>query len=535
MKKTKFLFITGGVVSSLGKGIVSASLGVLLKSQGYNVTLQKFDPYLNQDPGTMSPLQHGEVFVTDDGSETDLDLGHYERFIDKSMSRENNVTSGMIYQTVLNKERRGDYLGNTVQIIPHVTNEIKERIVKLLDKEEFDFVLTEIGGTVGDIESLPFIEAIRQFQYENRENCLHIHLTMVPYLKTSGEFKTKPTQHSAKELRQIGIHPDIIVCRTEKPFPKDIKHKIALFCDVEEECVIMCKDAKSIYDVPLHLQDENFDRVVTKKLNLPEKKNNIDEWKNFVEIIHNKTKPKVSIAVVGKYTKLSDSYISIIEAIKHAGAANFCEVDIQWVDSEKLEKGNIKEYLDGVSGILIPGGFGDRGIEGKIKAAEYARTNKVPYLGLCLGMHIAVIEFARHVVKLEKAHSREFNENIDIAIIDRMESQRKVSNKGGTMRLGSYPCEVTPGTKLYDSYQETLIYERHRHRYEFNAEYKEVLEKHGLVFSGVCPENNLVEVIEIKDHPWFLACQFHPEFKSRPYRCHPLFNSFIKSAKVFLT
>jgi CTP synthase len=535
MKETKFVFVTGGVVSSLGKGIVSASLGVLLKSQGYSVNLQKFDPYLNQDPGTMSPLQHGEVFVTDDGSETDLDLGHYERFIDINMTRKNNVTSGMIFQTVLNKERKGDYLGNTVQIIPHVTNEIKERIVGLLDNEKYDFILTEIGGTVGDIESLPFLEAIRQFQFKNKANCIHVHLTMVPYLKTSGEFKTKPTQHSTKELRQIGIQPDIIVCRTETPFSEDIKKKIALFCDVEKESVIMCTDAKSIYDVPLNLEKENFHNVVTEKLNLPQKKNDIASWKEFVDIIHNKEKPGITIAVVGKYLKLSDSYISITEAIKHAGAANFCEVTIKWVDSETLEKEDADDHLKNVAGVLIPGGFGDRGIEGKIKAANYARTNKIPYLGLCLGMHIAVIEFSRNKAGMTDAHSREFNEQVSTPVIDRMESQKNVDKKGGTMRLGAYPCKVLKGSKLHTSYNEDVIYERHRHRFEFNNDYKQKLEENGLVFSGICPDNNLVEVIEIKDHPWFVACQFHPEFKSRPYRSHPLFKSFINASKVCLT
>lgn len=531
-KDTKFIFITGGVVSSLGKGIVGASVGVLLKSQGYSVTLQKFDPYLNQDPGTMSPLQHGEVFVTNDGTETDLDLGHYERFVDENMSKLNNITSGMVFQEVLNKERKGDYLGNTVQIIPHVTNEIKKRIHQLLKKEHYDIIITEIGGTVGDIESLPFLEAIRQFQFKNKEHCIHLHLTLLPFLKTSKEFKTKPTQHSTKELREIGIAPDIIICRTEKAFGKDIKEKIALFCDVEPTSVIKCTDAKSIYDVPLLLEKEKLHTVITKKLNLPKRKNNLVKWKKFNKILHSKEKPKIPIAIVGKYTALSDSYLSVIEAIKHASTSSFCEVQIQWISAEKLEKQAPEKLLSQAKGILIPGGFGDRGIEGKIKAAEYARKNNIPFLGLCLGMHIAIIEFARHVLHLKEAHSKEFNNSTPDPVIDIMATQKKVRQKGGTMRLGAYPCEIQKNTHLYKSYKKSLISERHRHRYEFNNAYKNQFESKGMTFSGVCPENGLVEVIELKDHKWFLACQFHPEFQSRPYRSHPLFNAFLTAATL---
>ena len=531
-KPTKFIFITGGVVSSLGKGIVGASLGMLLKNQGLKVTLQKFDPYLNQDPGTMSPYQHGEVFVTDDGTETDLDLGHYERFIDQSLSRLNNITSGMIFSDVLAKERRGDYLGNTVQIIPHVTNEIKARITQTLQKEHFDIIITEIGGTVGDIESLPFLEAIRQFQFENRENCIHMHCTLVPYLKTSGEFKTKPTQHSAKDLRAIGIHADIIICRTEKTFPKEVKNKIALFCDVKVESVIMTKDAKSIYEVPLLLEKEKLDEVVLTKFGYKKEKETPQEWKNFVEIIQNKSKPEITIAIVGKYTRLSDSYLSVIEAIKHASASNFCETTIKWVNAEEVNDTNVNEILENISGILIPGGFGDRGTEGKITAAKFARENNIPYLGLCLGMHIACIEFARNVIKLKDSHSTEFKKDCENPIINFLPTQKLVKQKGGTMRLGSYPCKVQKNTNLYTAYKKESIEERHRHRYEFNNEYRSIFEKNGMVFSGLSPDSNLVEVVEIPSKSWFVACQFHPEFKSRPHKSHPLFKEFVKAAKI---
>lgn len=531
-KKTRHIFITGGVLSSLGKGIVGASLGVLLKEQGLKVTCQKFDPYLNLDPGTMSPYQHGEVFVTEDGAETDLDLGHYERFIDINLSRSNTVSSGMIFWDVLNKERRGDYLGNTVQIIPHVTNEIKTRIVQTLKEEHFDVIITEIGGTVGDIESLPFLEAIRQFQFQNKENCIHMHLTLVPFIKTSGEFKTKPTQHSVRDLRQIGIHPDIIICRSERPFPVETKDKIALFCDVRTQEVINARDAKSIYEVPLLLEEEGLDAVVLDKFGITPKEHPLTEWKAFVDIIRQKDKPKLSIAIVGKYVKLSDSYLSVIEAIKHAAAANICEVEIKWVNAEKLEKDDLDKYLSDVSGILIPGGFGNRGFEGKILAANYARIHNIPYLGLCLGMHVAVVEFARNVMGLENANSTEFEENSPHPVIHHLAEQREQVNKGGTMRLGAYPCLVKENTLLYTNYKTDLISERHRHRFEFNNKYRDQFEKNGLLFSGTSPNHNLIEVIENPSNTWFVACQFHPEFKSRPSKSHPLFKGFIEAAKV---
>ena len=530
LKETKYIFITGGVTSSLGKGIVGASLGVLLKGQGFNVTLQKFDPYLNLDPGTMSPYQHGEVFVTEDGCETDLDLGHYERFIDTNLSRVNNITSGMIFSEVLAKERRGDYLGNTVQIIPHVTNEIEKHIIAANKSNEFDIIITEIGGTIGDIESLPFLEAIRQFQFKNKANCTHIHLTLIPYLEASGEFKTKPTQHSVKELRTIGIKSDIIICRSHIPFPNSIKDKIALFCDVESNEVIMCPDAPSIYNVPLALEKEDILKTLSHKLNFDLQESELKEWKEYINIIHKENKPKVKIALVGKYTSLSDSYLSVTEAINHAAAANYCDTDVTYIDSEKLNETNTHELLKDHDGILIPGGFGDRGIEGKISAAKYARENNIPYFGLCLGMHIAIIEFARNILKLESAHSTEFNQNTDYPVIDFLPQQRQIYEKGGTMRLGSYPCLIEKNSKLFDAYKEEKIYERHRHRYEFNNDFKKTFEANGGVFSGISPDGNLVEVFEIKDHKWFLACQFHPEFKSRPYKSHPLFLNFIKAA-----
>ncbi len=531
MPNTKFIFFTGGVVSSLGKGIAASSLGVLLKNQGYNVSIQKFDPYLNVDPGTMSPYQHGEVFVTDDGCETDLDLGHYERFIDKSLSRANNITSGMIYWEVLNKERRGDYLGATVQIIPHITNEIKARITATQENDQADIIITEIGGTVGDIESLPFIEAIRQFQYENHQDCVHVHLTLVPYLESSGEFKTKPTQHSTKELRAIGIQPDIIMCRSHLPIDTDIKKKIALFCDVRPEAVITAHNAKSIYDVPLILEQQSMDRVICNKLGLPESKSDLDDWKRFVQTMHDPTNLTIKVAIVGKYTNLSDCYLSVVESLNHAAVANNAKLDITWVNSENLTAENVESQLGGVAGILIPGGFGERGVQGKVQAAKFARENQIPYLGLCLGMQIAVIDFAKHVCGLENAMSVEFDPNTDHPVIHLMDDQANVVNKGGTMRLGQYPCQIQPNTTLESLYKETLISERHRHRYEFNNAYKSQFESAGMVFSGICPENNLVEVVEIPSHPYFLACQFHPEFKSRPLKPHPLFHGFIAAVK----
>jgi CTP synthase len=532
LKKSKFIFITGGVVSSLGKGIAAASLGMLLKSQGYTVTIQKFDPYLNLDPGTMSPYQHGEVFVTEDGCETDLDLGHYERFIDQNLSRVNNVTSGMVYWEVLTKERRGDYLGNTVQIIPHVTNEIKNYLTKVLDDQHFDFVITEIGGTVGDIESLPFLEAIRQFKFENKENCAHIHLTLVPYLNTSGEFKTKPTQHSVKELRSIGIQPDIILCRSEKKLSFELKKKIALFCDVTPASVIGAVDAGCIYEVPLMLANENLDKALLGTLGLKSKASDLTEWQEFISVLHLKDKPLLKIAIVGKYTSLSDSYISISESLKHAAVANKCDVKIIFIASESLVNENADKILADVHGILIPGGFGDRGIEGKIVAAKYARENDIPYLGLCLGMHVAVIEFARNVLGYQDAHSTEFCTNTAFPVIDFLPDQKEVKKKGGTMRLGAYPCKIKKNTLLHQAYQSEEVSERHRHRYEFNNDFRKVFEKEGMIFSGVSPDETLVEVAELKSNKWFLACQFHPEFKSRPSRCHPLFRGFINAANM---
>ncbi len=526
--------MTGGVVSSLGKGIVAASLGVLLKSQGYQVAIQKFDPYLNLDPGTMSPYQHGEVFVTDDGCETDLDLGHYERFIDENLARVNNVTSGMIYWDVLNKERNGDYLGNTVQIIPHVTNEIKRRITQTLESKNVDFVITEIGGTVGDIESLPFIEAVRQFEFENKTRAMHIHVTLVPFLEPSGEFKTKPTQHSVRDLRQIGIHADVIVCRSQYALNRDIKEKIALFCDVAPESVIACTDADSIYDVPLNMAAENLDEVVLERLGLPVREKRLAQWEDFVSVIHRKDLPTVKIALVGKYTALSDAYLSVTESLKHAAAANQVQLQVVWVDAEALENEDPKYVLADVDGILVPGGFGDRGIEGKIRAARYAREKQIPYLGLCLGMHIAVIEYGRHVVGLSDAHSTEFSDTTQNPVIDFLPDQRAVRKKGGTMRLGAYNCVIRSGTRLASAYGTEMVSERHRHRYEFNNAYRAAYEASGMVFSGTSPGDTLVEVVEIPAHPWFVACQFHPEFKSRPYRPHPLFKAFVAHAAVRL-
>ncbi len=528
--KTKYVFVTGGVVSSLGKGIVAASLGVLLKSHGLKVTIQKLDPYLNVDPGTMSPTQHGEVFVTDDGCETDLDLGHYERFLDQSLTRVNNVTAGMIFWDVLNKERAGEYLGNTVQIIPHITNEIKQRMLNCAKSGDFDVVIIEIGGTVGDIEGLPFFEAIRQFEYEHRGFCAHIHVTLVPYLTTSGEFKTKPTQHSVKGLREIGIHPDIIVCRGSQPVSYELKQKIALFCDVPPGSVIAAVDANSIYEVPLLLQEENLDGVVIAKLGLQTTPGDMTAWRQYISGRDHAQK-RLRIALVGKYNALSDAYISVIESLKHAGVANSCQIEVVWVSAEDLEKNGTGVTFTDIDGILIPGGFGNRGIEGKIIAAQYAREKKLPFLGLCLGMHIAVIEFGRNVIGMDGANSTEFDDATPYPVIDFLPEQKAIRHKGGTMRLGAYPCVIMPGTRLFAAYEVPDISERHRHRYEFNNQYKAEFEENGMVFSGTSPSNNLVEVIELKDHPWYLACQFHPEFKSRPYKAHPLFNGFVQAAK----
>jgi len=527
---TKYIFITGGVVSSLGKGITAASLGQLLKARGLKVSIQKFDPYINVDPGTMSPYQHGEVFVTDDGAETDLDLGHYERFIDINLNKYSNVTTGKIYWSVIRKERRGEYLGGTVQVIPHITNEIKERVFRVAKDSNPDVVITEIGGTVGDIESLPFLEAIRQIKYDvGKENVMYIHVTLIPYLGKAGELKTKPTQHSVKQLREIGIQPDIIVCRTEKPISDEIKDKIGLFCNLDPKNVVQNMDCNSLYEVPLLLEEEGLPNLVCNRLSLECGEPDLTEWKNIVEIERN-PKQEVKIALVGKYVELKDAYLSVAESLKHAGIANEAKVNIDWVHSEDVTEENVDELLKDADGILVPGGFGDRGVEGKIIAAKYARENKIPFLGICLGMQLAVVEFARNVVGLKDAHSSELNPETTNPVIDLMPEQEDIEDMGGTMRLGIYPCKIYEGTKAHEAYGEDLIYERHRHRYEFNNHYREILTEAGLVISGISPDERLVEIIEIKDHPWFVAGQFHPEFKSRPTRPHPLFREFVRAA-----
>ena len=527
---TKFIFITGGVTSSLGKGITAASIGRLLKSRGLKVALQKFDPYINIDPGTMSPYQHGEVFVTDDGAETDLDLGHYERFVDINLTQASNVTAGKIYWSVINKERRGDYLGGTVQVIPHITNEIKERAYRVANESNTDVVITEIGGTVGDIESLPFLEAIRQLKSDvSRENVIYVHVTLVPFLSTTGEAKTKPTQHSVKELRSIGIHPDIIVPRASQPLSEEMLDKIALFCDVEKEAVIQAIDAESIYNVPLMLQEEGLDKIVLKKLHLKVQEPELDEW-NEIANKFSHPRQQLFIAIVGKYVELPDAYLSVAEALRHAGISFEAGVEIKWVHSGNVEPENVEELLGEVDGILVPGGFGDRGIEGKITAINYARVNKVPFLGICLGMQLAVVEYARNVCGLEGAHSSEFDPDTAYAVIDLLPEQKEIEEKGGTMRLGLYPCRLQRNTIAYVSYEEELLYERHRHRYEFNNKYRPELTAKGLIIGGTSPDDRLVEIVELADHPWFVASQFHPEFKSRPNRPHPLFKEFIKAS-----
>lgn len=532
---TKYIFVTGGVVSSLGKGITAASLGRLLKSRGYKVTIQKFDPYINVDPGTMSPYQHGEVFVTDDGAETDLDLGHYERFIDINLSKSSNVTAGKIYLSVINKERRGDYLGRTVQVIPHITNEIKERVYRVGRDDNADFVITEIGGTVGDIESLPFLEAIRQVKKEvDRNDVLYIHVTLVPYIAAAGELKTKPTQHSVKELRSIGISPDIIVCRSERPISKDMCEKMAMFCDVDPEAVIQNLTARSIYEVPMLMEEQGLDTIVLRKLEMEDKPKDMQGWHDMVARILKKYDKKVTIAVVGKYVALQDAYISITESLRHAAVANEAELDIHWVNAEEIEADDtdMAKVMAGVDGILVPGGFGNRGIEGKIKAIQYAREHKIPFFGICLGMQCAVIEFARHVCGMADANSSEFNPNSTHPVIDLMPEQIDVEDLGGTMRLGLYPCKVYPDTLTSKAYNAELIYERHRHRYEFNNAFREKIVGKGLVLGGTLPNGRLVEIVELpeSEHPWFLGAQFHPEFKSRPTNPHPLFREFVGAA-----
>lgn len=530
MSKTKYIFVTGGVSSSLGKGIISASLAKLLQSRGYSVTIQKLDPYINVDPGTLNPYEHGECYVTDDGAETDLDLGHYERFLNVPTSQANNVTTGRIYQTVIEKERRGDYLGETVQVIPHITDEIKRNIQILGNKFDYDIVITEIGGTVGDIESLPYIEAVRQLKWEIGRDCLVIHLTLVPYLAAAGELKTKPTQHSVKTLLESGVQPDIIVCRTEKHLNQNIRNKIALFCNVEPTSVIESIDAKTIYEVPLLMRDEKLDVEVLRKLNLAcENQPNLTQWEEFLFRLKN-PKDEVRVCLVGKYVELKDAYKSIQESFVHAGSANQCKVHVQTVHSEHLNETNAADKLKGFDGILVAPGFGNRGIEGKIAAIRYARENKVPFLGICLGMQCAVIEFARNVLGFTNAHSTEMDEATPYPVIDMMEEQKKISSKGGTMRLGAYNCRIKPGTKAAQIYPVDEVHERHRHRYEFNNQFLDDFEKSGMIAAGFNPKRNLVEIIELTDHPWFIGVQFHPEYRSTVDNPHPLFVKFIAAS-----
>ncbi|MCP8617410.1 CTP synthase [Salirhabdus salicampi] len=527
---TKYIFVTGGVVSSLGKGITAASLGRLLKNRGLEVTIQKFDPYINVDPGTMSPYQHGEVFVTEDGAETDLDLGHYERFIDINLNKYSNVTTGKIYSAVIRKERRGEYLGGTVQVIPHITNEIKERIFRSGKETGADVVITEIGGTVGDIESLPFLEAIRQMKSDiGKENVMYIHCTLVPYLNAAGEMKTKPTQHSVKELRSLGIQPDVIVLRTEHAISTELKEKIALFGDINAKAVIEARDSDTLYQVPLDLQAQGLDQLTCEHFGLTCPEADMAEWKQLVNKVQH-LKGKVNIALVGKYVELQDAYISVVESLKHAGYRFDADVDITWVNAEHVNEENVTEKLQNVDGILVPGGFGDRGVEGKIAATKFARTNSIPFLGICLGMQLASVEFARNVANLNGAHSAEIKEDTPHPVIDLLPEQKDVEDLGGTLRLGVYPCKLQEGTKTYAAYEDEIVYERHRHRYEFNNEYRQQMEQHGFIFSGTSPDGRLVEIIELKDHPWFVASQFHPEFKSRPTKPHPLFRDFVKAS-----
>lgn len=525
----KYIFVTGGVVSSLGKGISSASIGKLLESRGLKIALIKCDPYINVDPGTMNPFQHGEVYVTDDGAETDLDLGHYERFTDVKLTRDNNITTGKIYYSVISKERKGDYLGKTVQIIPHITDEIKNSIKRVAYNQRVDIVIVEIGGTVGDIESLPFLEAIRQLKLEvGRDYAVNIHVTLVPYIKTAGEVKTKPTQHSVGRLREIGIMPDIILCRTDKNLTRESREKIALFCNVDKEAVMSAVDVKSIYEVPVKLKKENLDHLIIRLLNLKCPEGSLKDWEKKVVDKLRHSPREVRIAVVGKYIVLQDAYKSIYEALSHGAMANDVRLAIKKVDSEDIEKNGPERYLKGVGGILIPGGFGQRGLEGKITAARYARENNIPFLGICLGMQMAVVEFARNACSLKGAGSTEFNPAARYPVISLLEEQKKIKDKGATMRLGAYDCGLKSGTFAGRAYQKKKVSERHRHRYEFNNKYRELMEKKGLVVSGINPKSRLVEIIELKQHPWFVACQFHPEFKSKPDRAHPLFRDFLK-------
>ncbi len=528
-KKVKFIFVTGGVVSSLGKGITASSLGLLLKQRGFKVTIQKFDPYINVDPGTMNPFQHGEVYVTDDGAETDLDLGHYERFLDVNMTKANNTTTGLVYNEVITKERRGDYLGATVQVIPHITDEIKQRMTKLSELGEYDVIISEIGGTVGDIESLPFMEAMRQLMLQfGKKNTMNIHVTLVPYIASAGEVKTKPTQHSVKNLLGLGIQPDVLICRSEKKLTKDIRDKIALFCNVDSKAVISAYDCSSIYEVPVVLNKEKLDQLVINKLHLPDKKIKLEGWDNLVSRIKNPN-TNVEIALCGKYVEHMDAYKSIMESFVHAGAENNAKVIVRTISAELFETENAAKLLEGVHGILIPGGFGERGIEGKINAVQYARENNIPFFGICLGLQCAVIEFARNICGLKKAHSSEFKKN-KFSVIDLMPDQKNIKNMGATMRLGAYPCSVQENTYAYKAYKNYNISERHRHRYEVNNKFRSILLDNGMVLSGLSPDRELVEIVELPNHPWFLGCQFHPELKSRATKAHPLFREFVKAS-----
>jgi CTP synthase len=528
-RQVKYIFVTGGVVSSLGKGIASSSIGLLLKSRGLRVTIQKFDPYLNVDPGTMNPFQHGEVYVTDDGAETDLDLGHYERFLDITTSRKNNSTTGQIYHEVISKERRGDFLGATVQVIPHITDEIRKRFEALGETGDYDVVITEVGGTVGDIESLPFLEAMRQFMFKlGRKNAMAIHVTLVPYIASAGEIKTKPTQHSVKALLELGIQPDMLICRSDRPLLPDVREKIALFTNVEMDSVIDGRDVSSIYEVPLIYAEQEVDEMILDKLDLTCPRPNLRDWRKLVERIKNPT-GRVTIGICGKYTDHKDAYKSIAEAFIHAGAANNVDVELRWVRAEDVERDGPGDHLAGLDGLLVAPGFGERGIEGKIAAVHYVRTKQIPFLGICLGLQCAVIEFARNVCGMEYANSTEFKQT-EQNVIDMMVEQKKVKEYGGTMRLGSYTCRVEKGTRAYKAYKTEIIHERHRHRYEVNDAFKSQLAENGLIFSGICPDNGLVEMIELPDHPWFVGCQFHPELKSRATNAHPLFREFVRAA-----
>lgn len=530
MRRRKYVFVTGGVVSSIGKGITTACLGRLLKARGFKVSLQKIDPYLNVDAGTMNPYQHGEVFVTEDGAETDLDLGHYERFVDINLTRKANITTGTIYGAVIEKERKGEYLGQTVQVIPHITDEIKERIRSLADDCDADVAIVEIGGTVGDIEGLPFLEAARQFKIdEGSENVMYVHVTLIPYVGPRNEMKTKPTQHSVRELRSIGIQPDMLVCRSKLPLTEEMKRKIALFCEVPLDAIIEGLDTDQIYELPLIFEEQGLGRLAVERLGLPASELDLDEWRQMVKAMKQPLH-HCRVAIVGKYVQLHDAYISVAEALKHGGYANRCRVEIKWVDSEQLTDDNIDGLLGDVDGIVVPGGFGYRGVEGKVMAVKYSREKGIPFLGLCLGLQCAVIEFARNVCGLGGANSSEFDPNCEHPVIDLLEEQQNVVRLGGTMRLGAYPCVIQHGTKACEAYDADCVYERHRHRYEVNPRYHEMLQKHGMIFSGMSPDGKLVEMVELKDHPWFVATQFHPEFKSRPNRAHPLFKSFIAAA-----